>query len=194
MMMGRGAGHLGAVVVALALCLAFLVGCAVGEPGATLVPTRTPKPPGAPITSTPWPTPVPTPTLMAGGPFALVFTYGPCAPLYRLDTAAGTYTRLQVGNTPPASVPLHFSPTELAGIQAQVEGIDFFSYPEQFTGRPPTGSWSGRQPAPVYDLTVRDRGRLKHVHWDEMIIRPVIPAAARLRNLAALIEHTIAEA
>ena len=61
---------------------------------------------------TPWPTPVPTPTLMAGGPFAFVFTYGPCAPLYRLDTAADTYSRLPVGTTPPASVPLHFTPAE----------------------------------------------------------------------------------
>jgi|GEM_PF-2873950 hypothetical protein len=189
----RRAGQRGAAAAALALCLVVLVGCVAGVRAATPLPIWTPAPLTAPITVTPWPTPIPTPTLAATGSFALVFTDGPCAPLYRLDTAAGTYTRLPVGKTPPASVPLHFTPTELAGIQARVENIDFFSYPERFTGQSATGTVSGRLPAPVYDLTVRDGGRLKRVHWDEMIIRPVIPAAARLRDLAARIERTIAD-
>ena len=196
------AGRLCPAAAALALGVGLLAACGAGGVTATArpsfrrpvpapTPTWTAAPPlaGSPA---PRPTPEPTPILAAAGPFAFVFSYGPCGPLLRLDTAAGTLTRAQVGAAAAASVQLRLTPAELDAIRARLDTIGFFAYPERFSGQPTAGMVTARQPAPEYDPAVREGGRVKRVHWDESIIRPVLPAAAQLRGLGALIEQTIA--
>ncbi len=179
------------------LAALLLVGCDASPAvsGPTLPSPRavTPRPTWTPndqplSRGTPSPTWTPDETTLPAASFGFIFTYGACVPM-RVDTFAGTFSRAGESADPPVTVPLSLLPEDIQRIQRDVDQIDFFSYPSDFT-LPASQVSTTFTPATAYTFQVREGGRRHTVHWLDNVMHVSSDQADQLRQLADLIERT----
>ncbi|MDP2885375.1 MAG: hypothetical protein Q8P51_10185 [Ignavibacteria bacterium] len=88
------------------------------------------------------------------------------------------------------TVPFYLSRDDLGSIEAKMEQIDFFSYPDTFAVNSQDSVQGIVTPNSTYDFKVRYHSTLKTLFWDDAIIASD-PRAAKLRELILLIRNII---
>jgi len=116
---------------------------------------------------------------------ALVFTYGDMT----LDTAAGTLTS-RPRNGAPQTVALRLTPDEMARINAKMDEMGFFAYPDSFIATMPAGQGGELSPAVMYRYEVATTAGNKTLSWTDSVPSEE-HKAVQLRELASLIEGII---
>jgi hypothetical protein len=181
------------IVVALLLsgCGASSVAAgrsAPSHPPMAALPTWTPSFQPLPH-FTPAPTWTPLPAALPPASFGFVFTYGMCV-LSRVDTFAGTFSRAGESVDPAVTVPLSLLPEDIQRIRRDMDQIDFFDYPSDFTlASPRDGTFV--TPANAYVFAVREGPRQHTVAWRDNVLGVPSEQADQLRALADLIERTV---
>lgn len=137
---------------------------------------------------TPPPTWTPIPATLPPASFGFVFTYGLCVPS-RVDTFAGTFSRAGTVVDPAVTVPLSLLPADIQRIQRDMDQIDFFDYPSDFTLRSARGGTSVT-PSNYYSFAVREGARQHTVRWQDDVLNVPSEQADQLRALANLVERT----
>ena len=162
-------------------------------------PNTTPRPTWTPGYQplphiTPAPTWTPGEATLPAASFGFVFTYGVCV-LSRVDTFTATYSRAGESVDPPVTVPLSLLPDDIQRIQRDIDQINFFSYPADFTLAMPRGdalrTITTFTPAEHYVFAVREGARQHTVRWDDNVLGVSSRQADQLRQLADLIERTV---
>jgi hypothetical protein len=181
------------IVVALLLsgCGASSVAAgrsAPSHPPMAALPTWTPSFQPLPH-FTPAPTWTPGAAALPPASFGFVFTYGMCV-LSRVDTFAGTFSRAGTGVDPAVTVPLSLLPEDIQRIQRDMDQIDFFDYPTNFTLRSARGG-TFVTPSNYYSFAVREGARQHTVRWQDEVLNVPSEQADQLRALADLIERTV---
>ncbi|HEY8743024.1 MAG TPA: hypothetical protein VIU62_07995 [Chloroflexota bacterium] len=121
--------------------------------------------------------------------FGFIFTYGVCV-LSRVDTFAATFSRAGESVDPAVTVPLSLLPEDIQRIQRDMDQINFFDYPADFTlGLPRGGTFV--TPAEHYVFGVREDTRQHTVRWHDNVLGVSSWQADQLRALADLIERTV---
>jgi len=134
------------------------------------------------------PTWTPGETTLPPASFGFIFTYGVCV-LSRVDTFAATFSRAGESVDPAVTVRLSLLPEDIQRIQRDMDQINFFSYPPDFTLRTPGGGFV--TPAEHYVFAVREGAREHTVRWHDNVLGVSSPQADQLRALADLIERTV---
>ena len=161
---------------------------ALSHPRTTPLPTWTPSY-QPPTHFTPAPTWTPGAATLPPASFGLVFTYGMCV-LSRVDTFAGTFSRAGTGVDAPVTVPLSLLPEDIQRIRRDMDQIDFFDYPTNFTLRSARGG-TFITPSNSYSFAVREGARQHTVRWQDDVLGVSSEPADQLRALADLIERTV---
>lgn len=128
------------------------------------------------------------PATLPPASFGFVFTYGLCVPS-RVDTFAGTFSRAGTVVDPAVTVPLSLLPADIQRIQRDMDQIDFFDYPSDFTLRSARGGTSVT-PSNYYSFAVREGARQHTVRWQDDVLNVPSEQADQLRALANLVERT----
>ncbi len=160
----------------------------LSQPRTAPLPTLTPSSQPLPR-RTPPPTWTPGAATLPPASFGFVFTYGMCV-LSRVDTFAGTFARAGTGVDPPVTVPLALLPDDFQRIQRDMDRIDFFDYPADFTLRSARGG-TFVTPSNSYSFAVREGPRQHTVRWQDNVLGVSSEQADQLRALADLIERTV---
>ena len=106
-----------------------------------------------------------------------------------LDTFGNTFTKdLILDGT--VTVPFHLSQADLDSIEAKMNQIGFFSYPDTFMVKSPDSMRATIVPYNTYDFKVESGSTLKTLFWNDFIIASD-PQAAKLRELITLIRTII---
>jgi len=186
------------IVVAFLLCGCGAAPAAEGRSAlshlrTTPLPTWTPS--NQPLPGfTPAPTWTPLPATLPSASFGFAFTYGMCV-LSRVDTFAGTFARAGTGVDPPVTVPLSLLPEDIQRIQRDMDRIDFFGFPSDFTLIPSPGgtlrTTTTFTPSNSYSFAVREGPRQHTVRWQDNVLGVSSEQADQLRALADLIERTV---
>ncbi|HEV7213911.1 MAG TPA: hypothetical protein VGP33_02205, partial [Chloroflexota bacterium] len=153
------------------------------RPETTLRAAVTPRPTWTPSYRplpqiTPAPTWTPGEVNLPAASFGFIFTYGACLPS-RADSFAGAFSRAGTGVDPAVTVPLSLLPEDIQRIQRDIDQINFFSYPADFTLASPRGgalrSMAARTvttftPSEYYAFAVREGARQHTVRWQDNVL------------------------
>jgi hypothetical protein len=122
------------------------------------------------------------------GDFSMSFRYGILA-RNELNTFENTFTKdLILDGT--VTVPFHLEAADLDTIEAKMDQIGFFSYPDTFTVGPRDSVRVFITPNSTYVFKVASHATLKALFWDDAIVAND-PRAAKLRELIRLIRMIV---
>jgi len=106
-----------------------------------------------------------------------------------LNTFENTFTKDLISDG-TVTVPFFLSQDDFDSIEAKMDQIGFFSYPDTFTVETRDSIRAFITPNNTYDFRVESRATLKKLYWDDAIIAND-PRATKLRELITLIRTII---